>query len=932
MAINIGSNPVDSIVTKDIIIDYNFSIPKWIELGNTLNVSAINIEGLGNPEDNNYTIKGNSIIIKRFKPNMWLVRDPQVLSGNNNCKAVCDRARNTRITVRGLNDNASIFNSFYKEETTTGGNRDQLQMKGFCFYPYITGGNAGSRILMFFSSLTYWSNTIYRKDGTSESMDLCDVVYEGGWRFDGGNHDQRGIFHDCEDRLVFPDEIIGWTNFNGASYYWGFGLYTGNESVVDENGYIDVSDNPIEVSIIPEGSDMSSSEIWDINLGEEPIYNKNKTIQNCLLKYGYAFPTGFAYNKQSLSYEVGKIKWISPTKFIVTHINSDEPIILQTPQITLANTVYANIGFNYFKIKVYNKPANVNISVERNITGSITDSYSLQNSLQTELTLNADSKLVYYDSSNKTEGTLQYIDMKLAISSSINQDLNLVFEIVPQNSSVYSLNTNYWHKNAKLTIPIPVDLSDGYSNGTYNSNLDTIKKFRWNCNPYNTEFWDIVTDYFDNNVAPTFGDYIFANCVGLDSIKIKLSQWPQHYGSYGFVNSSIKSVTFDSNTLSSNTHNVDSSIDEEKGGLISSANHIFSRAPNLEQINIVLKQGQDYLMRANDFAGAFEYCSITTYPERMINWTTYSNVFQETIPCTLMSYAFDYCGQLTQIPSYPGDEEENTIVPARYAERMFGHCSSLQTINPNINMILADPLKSNYIFYGCSSLQTVKLYNLNHGDWYFDGVSRTINGTQYCHGNFTSLDQESYQILVNNLADLTTHNSLVHENTIDKSFKNWSSGYKEALLTNPNPSFYFDSIRSFYAKGRSSSLSAAPMIVSTDQELTDMVIAVKNMQSDDVLVFCTQSEQSVTEDNVIELDEEGKAIVNNTQGTVRGFKLIGNSSNTTPVHVIIENGLDYSNPNVSSANLYLPSVASNYITDSMIQEANAKGWSVNILN
>jgi hypothetical protein len=54
------------------------------------------------------------------------------------------------------------------------------------------------------------------------------------------------------------------------------------------------------------------------------------------------------------------------------------------------------------------------------------------------------------------------------------------------------------------------------------------------------------------------------------------------------------------------------------------------------------------------------------------------------------------------------------------------------------------------------------------------------------------------------------------------------------------------------------------------------------------------------------------------------------SENTDVVTITIENGLDYTNPRVSSASIYCPAEWVDKVTDDMVSQANLKGWNVYI--
>lgn len=294
-------------------------------------------------------------------------------------------------------------------------------------------------------------------------------------------------------------------------------------------------------------------------------------------------------------------------------------------------------------------------------------------------------------------------------------------------------------------------------------------------------------------------------------------------------------------------------------------------------------------------------CGISTYPERFINWYHYrSNVASETMPCTLMQYAFSGASNLVSIPAFPYEEsiEENTMTPARSGERIFADCSKLTTVGPILNAILLRPSMSSNMFSGCDVLTSIKIKNLNHGDWSLDGVTR--NGLFI--GNLKSLDIDSVEYLFNNLMDLTTCNPDVHSDTIDKSFKSWSSDYFNSSVDSLTWDYALTLINQFTCKKRYASEAEAPFIVSSNAEISNMSVHVEGLQEGDQVIYGMAGQTPITT-----WSSDGTKVVTNMTGEYAGFKLIStNTDSESRVTITIVNGLDYSNPSVSTANLYCP--------------------------
>ena len=161
--------------------------------------------------------------------------------------------------------------------------------------------------------------------------------------------------------------------------------------------------------------------------------------------------------------------------------------------------------------------------------------------------------------------------------------------------------------------------------------------------------------------------------------------------------------------------------------------------------------------------------------------------------------------------------------------------------------------------------------------------------------------------------DLKTCNPDVHENKVDKAFLSWSTAYSSSWDTE----FWTSRVAVRYFETRD---RRGTGIVSTNQTLTDMEIRVSGLQDGDILSF-----------GETEITTNGTHKVTKSNTNWEAFKLTGDTNDTTNVvKVIIENGLDYTNPLVNTANLYCPATWEDKITSDMISAANAKGWNIYI--
>ena len=942
-------------------------------------------------------IHNDKLIVKKFKPNVWIIRSPKYSSLSELCKTT----KGLYIGVEGLNNNNALFSSNYSHHSVVGGSGNTFgHIRGLGIFPFSNvingwqltsyGQYAKNRGEIPFSAYV-WDNLTLENGSTvqiaSEGTFRGDwgAVYNGYGKINDGVYKKVipdyttfptpyetlylsvGLYTgkaisfdawDCEnkvnslkmtisqrnnadvstksaycysnfgtikikvtglssgDRLEYGDGVIEASSKSitadgeySISYGEGHGfiLYGGSEVInpvtielidnpyLDNNGLVDITDSPITISLINNnGINLPSVECWDAYLADTQIYHRDKTIDNCWKKYHLVSPLGWNLHRNVLGTANG-LKWITPFKFVVNKVYAEGVSILRS--IT-ARTTYWNLSFKGFKIKVDGKPDDVTVRIQRlftNITTSEDITITLNNGINE---IPAFNKTLYSENSSVD---IVATECKITVISTSNKNTDFNIEIIPDYDNSLIVNTNLWSEIiAKLHIPTVVDITD-----------NVMKNTKWQMAPHNPELWSIIKNWYNNNIgvnANFMGGNIF-NGSDLDEITIKLPDDNFCYGEDNFANSKIETINF---------------IQSGESSHFSAPQRLLRNANNLKNINIVWfnpDNPNNYLCGANTIVDGMSGLSMETYPERFIHWNhNRSNVISETYPCTLFQYAFNYSTGLVTIPSYPGTEDDNTIVTHRSPERAFYGCSSLVTVGPILDLRLAIPNSSSNIFYDCNKLEQIRIKNLNHGSWNFDGVSR--NGVY--HGTLKSLNSESVSYLFDNLADLTTSDSSKHEDTIDKSFKNWSSDYKNSADRTPDWDYTLTIITRFSCKKRYIDVNEAEFIVSTNAALSNMVVRVDGLQEGDSVVFVDNSGNINTE-----WTANGVKSISKDTGVVTGFKLISNNVDATDVVTItIENGLDYTNPRVSSASIYCPAEWADKVTADMVSQANLKGWNV----
>lgn len=287
-----------------------------------------------------------------------------------------------------------------------------------------------------------------------------------------------------------------------------------------------------------------------------------------------------------------------------------------------------------------------------------------------------------------------------------------------------------------IVVPVPTDFDSLFG-----------KRTSFNIVASNSEFWDAVKEnaknigliISDSNYKEIKGTFQGSNISG--AITIKLLNTDNIAGDRIFENTLLSEINF----------TYDSSIVGDAKNQFSSLNTLFKSTPNLKTIT----SPKDLLAR--DMSGCFEYSGIEEIPGIILySARTYNEVKGANPYCTVTTWFCDGCSKLTTINRYRGAtdrEDASNVIKFTSAYYSFNGCSQLVTIDPILDFEYVRPSESPCAFAGDNKLTDVRIRNLNHGDWHFDGSA--YDGTNI-HGNLPALDQESVKYLFTNLKDLTT--------------------------------------------------------------------------------------------------------------------------------------------------------------------------------
>lgn len=702
-------------------------------------------------------IESDRIIISKFKPNVWLIRDKVITGAANH--AICEYCQGTVMYSTGISEHTDILNSGYRADNNHGAGNDIPQFIGFCIYP-ATFESTGC-VKMLPQRAYTWENTWTDADNRNGAS-LAD--YGPGFRLGSGGHGVYGIWVDFTEKTMFPDELYDfntWGKQTGnqtAAWRYAMALYTG---------------------LVQDFSDLT----W--TAGDGATLDGNKIKITTRIQDG------------STDYHVAKWAGINPMKLKVTGLSEGDRFEYGTIN-TAVNSSESSIttdgtydipgigdGSNGVAFRVYGTGTSevtiefVNDLTDENGLIDISDkpiTLYLYNSNGIDLSsiecwdVYAENEQVYHKDKTIDNCLKKYGYLKLEQTS----DGPYLYQ--HQFTDVNSVLDNYVNIN-KLIVPVTGDIDEILSNS------DVPVSF--NLQVQNEEFWDKIKQhastvgfkFLNLNYNNIKGLFQHSNIGGVLNIKCanvgKLEEDGLYHhaslaGDRMFEYTNLTEVHF-------------TFIDGEEGAMFTSCNTLFKSMPLLTTITSNVRFG------TVDLSGVFEYdSSIETIPG-LFDYTYVVGMsvrqldenYTQVYPVShLTQYMYESCTNLKTIEqsAYAGsfDSNQNRAI-INSAASMFRDCYSLETVNTYLDFSLLYPQNAHLMFENCNKLSSVKIANLNHGTWRFDGQTQeydwynettgddgqvviTPTKVYIKIGNLVSLNQESITFLFDNLWDLTTNN------------------------------------------------------------------------------------------------------------------------------------------------------------------------------
>ena len=712
------------------------------------------------------------------------------------------------------------------------------------------------------------------------------------------------------------------------------GVQTAKSYLDNSNGayrVYDISEHPIIIDLDVEDVsipvDPSSIECWDMYLGSQQVYKRNRTVENCWLKYGFAEKvTGDDYSSANI-YRL--------TNNCSSHIN---PPVSGRKYFTPIVSDYKK----YFTNKLISYSGNLS-DITNPIMGA--DYYKLYDT---------DNMYHSYRCTSKMWVEGEKIDGK-------------EYELIPFNTTFY---TKWWvpenmqritkyvcDENGELVSSIATSIPEGAlevngafvcNNKYYNivtsweeirvtTEAPTVGGFVWRCINYNQKLWDDIRNFYANEYVINDNRLLTSSFNGSNmngEVTLKLSLTPFSTAYFILTNSNVEKLNI---IVTDDTTN------------ISSSHRMFRDASKLKEITVQnLVQPSKCLCAAHMVEDMFSGTqSLKTYPSNLIDWSNRANLKESPNGDTRFSYFIDGSSGIVTVPMCSlanGDREHdtNTIVSTRIRQSL-NACTNLTYFGPTLDVIAVHPTYDDSwgCFNGCVKLTDIRIKHLNHGDWRFDGSSF---GSIF-HGSLNSLNQESIKYLFDNACDLTktavnsettpnvlnTFSSWSGDVTTQYSYCHYSIGGLSYRFLDKQMSFDDDSINpNDYLNAVAGWSTNKKFYVTTStngQVLDKLTVKITNLNSNDFIWFGTKDRTNGTRITTVDLDSNGRISLEKNNTETYGFYLyttdptmVGRKLKTVTIEIVKP-----CNPymsSVNSASLYCPSDWSAHITSGMVIDMN----------
>ena len=186
---------------------------------------------------NDITVEQGRITIRKFKPNTWIIKSPDVKGSQNS--AICTYCRGTIMHARGISNYSNIFSKDQEMRNVAGAGNDLPKFRGFCPYPMQTDGTYTN--WMQVAAYT-WEATWDKDDNLKGSGTGPTLADWNAFRLGGGGYGSYGIWEDFNTKTMFPDTLYDFNTWgrnpdNNVTWNYGFMLATGNVNDFDDTSW-----------------------------------------------------------------------------------------------------------------------------------------------------------------------------------------------------------------------------------------------------------------------------------------------------------------------------------------------------------------------------------------------------------------------------------------------------------------------------------------------------------------------------------------------------------------------------------------------------------------------------------------------------------------------------------------------------------------------
>lgn len=292
--------------------------------------------------NNDVVVSDASIIINKFRPNMWIIRSTEA----QNSTDLSGEFANIYMNISGISSHSNIFSKRFTSNGAVGGDGGTTgTICGVGILPYSLHSTPTTYYAPELPFSAYVWDSATKNDGTTVQVGSELTAWRGDW---GAGYNGYGFIYDKVRRCVYPDISTFPTPYN--NYNLAIGLYTGNVLTFDRwwadnatlKGYL-TFDGPFKASICGRRTDTSTSKMLGT---QERFSNIQFKISNML--------------------EGDSIKWSHTNSTIVDENGTTITEITQDGIYTISNNGVdggfillgdgANTGTHPVEIEILTKP------------------------------------------------------------------------------------------------------------------------------------------------------------------------------------------------------------------------------------------------------------------------------------------------------------------------------------------------------------------------------------------------------------------------------------------------------------------------------------------------------------------------------------------------------------------------------------------------